>query len=110
MTNEINKLETFINSNGNAMMRKCENCVFWNRMSASKDDTGYCVRQKIFFAYTLEQTRYFQTKFCDLCLEHQFKNEHQLSMVAEKTLLINVLKSKEEIKNNCSEPTKTENI
>lgn len=110
MTKEINKLETYINSNNKPMIRKCENCAFWDRMKLDKGDTGFCKRQKIFFAHTLEPTRYYQTKFCDLCLEHQFKNETQLSLVAEKTLLINVLKTKEEIKNGNSEPTKTENL
>lgn len=100
MVTNIDKLETFVNSNNKPILRKCENCIFWNRMNGDKQDTGFCKRQKIYFAHTLELTRYYQTKFCDLCLEHQFKNEKELSMIAEKVLLINVLKTKEEIKNS----------
>jgi hypothetical protein len=96
---EINKLETYINANNNPILRKCENCFFWNRMSGDKQDTGFCSRQKIYFAHTLELTRYFQTKFCDLCLQHQFKNEKELTKFAKKVLLVDVLKTKEEIKN-----------
>lgn len=109
MDTEINKLETYINANNKGILRKCENCVFWNRMNGEKEDTGFCKRHKIYFAHTLEATRYYQTKFCDLCLEHQFKNEKELSMIAEKVLLINVLKTKDEIKKTEIEP-KNKNI
>jgi len=98
MEKEIAKLETYINRNGFPMIRRCQNCVFWNSDDFLKEDTiGLCTHTPLYFAFTLEPSTFPMTKDFCLCKHHLFTNEDKLAQVCEKVMLKNILKKKEDI-------------
>lgn len=93
----IEKLETYINENGFPILRRCFNCKHWDD-SVKQGKQGYCKINPMFFAMTLTQTVYPITKEYYLCEKHIFTKEEYLKQVAEKVLLKDALKGKEDVK------------
>ena len=98
MDKEIEKLETFINRNGYPMIRRCQNCIFWNSEDFDqKDSIGLCTHTPLHFAFTLEPSVFPMTKDFCLCQHHQFTNEEKLAQVCDKVMLKDILKKKQDI-------------
>jgi hypothetical protein len=102
---DIQQIETYINHNGFPMIRRCMNCLHWEKLKPHTSETnssnsgrsGFCKLNPLYFAYTLEPSVFPLTKEYFLCVSHQFKNEYELSHLCEKKLMIEVLKKKEEL-------------
>lgn len=107
----IEKLETFINVNGFPIIRRCFNCKHW--FSEQKEESkfmhpdevdhtdkweGYCKLKPMYFSSTLQPTVYPITKEYYLCEKHEFEREEYLNSVAEKILLKDAIKSKNQVK------------
>lgn len=66
---------TYLNKQGNPMVRQCENCQHFNPIPAS-DRTGYCKKMQMIFAYTGTKTVYGMTRSFYVCENnHEFTNE-----------------------------------
>ena len=96
---KIDEIETFVNRNGFPILRKCQNCIFWNSQTDYPTNLklGFCTIKPYFFAYTLAPNLYPLTKEFFLCEEHRFVNEKKLEEVSEKVLLKDCIKNKEDI-------------
>jgi len=105
----IEKLETFVNVNGYPIIRRCFNCKHW--FSEQKEQSklkpqeehyekleGYCKLKPMYFSSTLQPTVYPITKEYYLCENHQFEKEDYLNSVAQKVLLKDAIKSKNQVK------------
>lgn len=108
---DIQQIETYINHNGFPMIRRCMNCLHWEKIkptTAISDNgkshqpnnagrSGFCKLKPLYFAYTLEPSVFPLTKEYFLCESHQFRNEFELSNLCEKKPMKDVLKKKEEL-------------
>lgn len=97
---DIQQIETFINHNGFPMIRRCMNCLHWDKIASDNNNknsgrSGFCKLKPLYFAYTLEPTVFPLTKDYFLCESHQFRNEFELSNLCEKKLMKDVLIKKE---------------
>ena len=99
MEKRVEDLVTYSNRNGFPIIRKCQNCVFWNSETEfhPKHKVGYCTFSPLFFAFTLQPSVYPITKEFYLCGEHIFKNEDKLAQVSDTVKLKDILKSKDEL-------------
>jgi hypothetical protein len=99
MEKRVEDLKTYSNRNGFPMIRRCQNCVFWNNESEfnPKHKVGYCTFKPLFFAFTLEPSVYPITKEFYLCGNHIFKNEDKLSQVSDIVNLKDIIKTKDEL-------------
>jgi hypothetical protein len=98
MDSNIEKLETFKNRNGFPMIRRCQNCLFWNLDNNNPLlKIGYCTFKPLYFAFTLEPSVFSMTKEFCLCENHKFTNEDKLAQICEKMPLKDVLKKKDDI-------------
>jgi hypothetical protein len=87
-------MHTYKNTNGKPIIRRCANCIHYSKID--NDGTmGYCGRNPLFFAFTMEQTVCFITKPFYLCKEHKLKNEDYLAEHAERVDLKSNLKPKD---------------
>jgi hypothetical protein len=95
---QIEKLVTYKNRNGFPMIRRCQNCIFWNQEEEMKDDKiGLCTIKPLYFAFTLQPTVYPITRDFCLCENHKFQNEKKLAEISETILMKDILKKKEDI-------------
>jgi hypothetical protein len=92
----IEKLETYVNRNGFPMIRRCQNCIFWEEATGLKK-IGFCTLKPLYFSFTLEPTVYPMTKEFCLCESHKFDNEEKLAQICEKKLMKDIIKKKDEI-------------
>ncbi len=93
----IENLETYVNLEGNAILRRCLNCRFWSPVEREKYKTyknseklGYCKLSPLYFAYTLKKNVFPLTKTFYLCERHKFVNEEILEETGTK---VNMAKS-----------------
>lgn len=93
----IEKLETYVNRNGFPMIRRCQNCLFWNPEKSTSKKLGLCTLKPLYFAFTLEPTVFPITKDFCLCESHKFDNEEKLAQICDKKLMKEVIKKKDEI-------------
>ena len=98
----IEDLETYLNTNGFPIIRRCMNCTFWNSTTEFdnnyvKHKIGYCHKKPFYFAFTLEPTVHSLTKEFFVCIYHQFYDEMKLRDVNEKVLTKDILKNKNEL-------------
>lgn len=91
--NPVEKLETYINRNGFPMIRRCQNCIFWNAENYDKK-IGLCTFKPLYFAFTLEPSVFPMTKEFCLCEHHLFNNEDKLAQICEKALMKDIIKKK----------------
>lgn len=93
----IETLETYVNRNGYPMIRRCQNCIFWNPDKSSSKTHGLCTFKPLYFAFTLEPSVYPITKDFCLCENHRFDNEDKLAQICDKKLMKDIIKKKDEI-------------
>lgn len=98
----IEELETYLNANGFPIIRRCLNCTFWNSTAefdskSEKYKIGYCHKNPLYFAFTLEPSVHPMTKEFFLCVDHQFLDEMKLKDLNEKVLTKDILKNKNEL-------------
>jgi hypothetical protein len=87
-------MKTFLNKNGNAIIRRCENCKNWTKLN---DDpkSGYCQLLPLIFAYTLQPTVFAVTRRYYLCeTGHQFVNEEHLLKTAQQVEANDIIRPK----------------
>lgn len=87
---------TYKNKNGLPIIRTCANCIHFNKIETD-GKMGYCGKQPVLFAFTMEQTVFLLTKPYYLCQQHELKNEAHLAQTAESVDLKSSLKNKENI-------------
>ena len=110
----IKFLNTYINSSGKPMIRRCENCTNWQRLKKLYNDSdiaptlqrniqdsnyldiGYCRVSKILHAFSLDETNYTITKRHNVCTQHEYVNEELLKNTAEQITIQDALKIYEE--------------
>lgn len=99
MQKKVEDLKTYSNRNGFPMIRRCQNCVFWNTESEfnPKHKVGYCTFAPMYFAFTLQPSVYPITKEFYLCPNHIFKNEDKLAQVSDSVNLKDIIKTKDEL-------------
>lgn len=73
---------TYLNKNGQPMIRRCSNCVHFKQIDANKE-MGYCKQRPLMFAFTHEPTVYAIVRNFYVCEIHQFINESTLSLNSE---------------------------
>jgi hypothetical protein len=93
----IDNLETYVNRNGFPMIRRCQNCLFWNSDKSTFKNHGLCTFKPLYFAFTLEPTVFPITKEFCLCENHKFENEEKLAQICDKKLMKEIIKKKEDI-------------
>lgn len=94
----VEKLKTYKNRNGYPMIRRCMNCKFWKETEVKYNKKiGFCTKERLHFAFTLEPNMYAMTAEYYLCQHHEFKNEEFLAANCETVNLIEILKKKEDI-------------
>lgn len=73
-------MEFILNDKGQAIIRKCENCINWKKITNDKEDqNGYCRANRLLFAYTHANSVYAITKSFYVCdKKHVLYNEDQL--------------------------------
>lgn len=89
-------MKTYFNKNGRPIIRSCKNCVLFKPLP-NDPQTGYCLAERIMFAYTMEETVYKLTKSFCLCNTHKFHNEEALSNNAATIDQRDILKNKDEV-------------
>ena len=99
---KIEELETYLNSNGFPILRRCINCTFWNPTiefdsKNIKHKVGYCHKKPLYFAFTLEPSVNTLTKEFYVCTDHQFYDEMKLRDVNKKVKIKDILKTKSEL-------------
>jgi hypothetical protein len=87
---------TYKNKKGFPIIRTCANCIHFNKIE-SDGKLGYCGKQPVLFAFTMEQTVFLLTKPYYLCQQHELKNEAHLAANSEPVDLKAALKKKEHI-------------
>ncbi len=97
----IENLDTFLNLNGTPILRRCQNCKFWNSITDKSDaktdgkGLGYCKFRPLYFSYTLQKSVFAMTKDFYLCEDHKFKNEEFLEEQGRKVNITEALRKKE---------------
>ena len=93
----IENLDTFLNLNGTPILRRCQNCKFWNSITEKNDGkgTGYCKFRPLYFSYTLQKSVFAITRDFYLCEDHKFKNEEFLEEQGRKVNITEALRKKE---------------
>jgi hypothetical protein len=72
-------VKTYLNGLGNPIIRKCSNCRFWDNLN---NETGYCTKLPLQFAYSLLPSNYALSKKHNLCDKHVLENEDTLQKEA----------------------------
>lgn len=68
------------NQNGQAVIRKCENCLMWNKIDGQVK-TGYCRLHNLFrFAYSAKSLVHPITKSFYTCDSQKLVNEDELKL------------------------------
>jgi hypothetical protein len=95
----IENLDTYLNLNGSPILRRCQNCKFWNAITEKTTDNGknvgYCKFRPLYFSYTLQKSVFAMTKDFYLCEDHKFKNEEFLEEQGRKVNITEALRKKE---------------
>jgi hypothetical protein len=95
----VEKLDTYLNLNGTPILRRCQNCKFWNGITEKTNEPnrnlGYCKFRPLYFSYTLQKSVFAMTKDFYLCEEHNFKNEEFLAEQGRKVSILEALRKKE---------------
>ena len=89
----IEQLKTYENKKGEAIIRRCGNCIHWNNQikpGVNVEGAGFCKRENMFFAMTLEPTVFPITRDFYMCEHHVFKNEEVLKANAPEVSLYDV--------------------
>lgn len=91
--------KTFLNKNGLPIIRRCQNCKFWDKLNKNEEKNilGYCSLNKMFFSSTLEPTVFAMTKNFYVCEKHEFFNEEFLKSNSKEVNLKESLKNKKEL-------------
>ena len=87
-------MHTYKNKNGKPIIRRCANCIHFTKID-NDGSMGYCGRNPLLFAFTMEQTVCFITKPYYLCTDHELKNESHMAQQSEKVDLKSCLKPKD---------------
>jgi hypothetical protein len=67
---------TYENLNGDPIIRKCGNCLFWKGINGT---VGYCEKLPLLFAYSLAENCWAMTAKFTLCEKHVLRNEKILA-------------------------------
>jgi len=95
----IENIVTYKNKNGFPIIRRCNNCKFWNSgLEFKEENIGYCKAMPLYFAFTLQKTVYPITRDFYLCEQHEFEKEEKLKEVSESILLKDAIQTKDNIK------------
>ena len=74
-------MEFVLNVKGQAIIRKCENCIHWKKISPDKEDKqGYCKNIPLAFAYNGNLNMYGITKSFNACDQQKIINEAELKL------------------------------
>ncbi len=94
----IENLETYLNLSGSPILRRCQNCKFWNSITEKGEpeskNIGYCKLNALYFSYTLQKSVFPMTKDFYLCENHKFKNEELLAAQGTKVKMTDAIRKK----------------
>ena len=82
---------TYNNKVGTPMIRKCSNCIFFNKIDDVDTTRGYCKKLPLYFAFTHEKSVYAIVKEFYICESHTFYNEDVLKQESEEVDLFEYL-------------------
>jgi hypothetical protein len=85
---------TYKNRNGKPMIRKCSNCIHFNKIDDGGRNDGYCKNQHLYFAFTHERSVYAIVKDFYVCPTHEFNYEEQLKNDSEEVDLLSYLQDR----------------
>ncbi len=72
-------MEFVLNAKGQAIIRKCENCIHWRRISPDKENKqGYCRNIPLAFAYNGNSNMYGITNSYNACHAQKIISEEEL--------------------------------
>jgi hypothetical protein len=83
-------MKTYKNKNGVPIIRKCGNCLSFKTLEKN-DGVGYCLANKLLFAFTHEKSVYSIVKDFYLCENHTFQNEDLLKSESVEVDLLEFL-------------------
>ena len=82
---------TYKNKLGTPMIRKCSNCIFYNKIDELDTTRGYCKTMPLHFAFTHEKSVYAIVKEFYICENHKFQNEDVLKQESDEVDLLEYL-------------------
>ena len=84
-------IKTYANRHGKPIIRKCNNCIFFQMIDRDANNNGYCKAIPLLFAFTHDKSVYAIVKEFYLCEKHQFLNEDILKTESEEVDLLSYL-------------------
>ena len=85
--------KTYLNKKGTPIIRKCENCLSFQKIDNMKD-CGYCKMLPLYFSFTHDKSVYGIVKEFYVCEKHILVNEHILKEQGDEVDLENYLKER----------------
>jgi hypothetical protein len=93
-------MKTYINRNNKPIIRSCENCINFKKISQNDPRMGYCKAKPLMFAYTMEYSVYAITKSFCLCEDHLFIDEATKMKENKVVNMKDILVNKNELEKN----------